>query len=199
VITNDRLESHAPPGSRRQQILDAATVLFAQRGYHGASMSDIGERVGMLKGSLYAHIASKEDILLELVSTAWRRFFAAVTPALSGALPAGERIRNGLRAHVRIVAEDPDLALVLHREGRHLVGQPELWHADMVRRYESMWSAVFREAIECREFRPDLDIDAATFLALAAGSVLQQAARLTNDPRSIADRCCDVLLRGCLA
>ena len=57
-------------GARRQQIMDAAAELFSVRGYHGTSMQDIGQRVGLLKGSLYAHVATKEELLLEIVSAA---------------------------------------------------------------------------------------------------------------------------------
>src|SRR2546426_10712709 len=51
------------PGSkrlRRDEILDEATRLFAERGYEGASMADLAERVGLRKASLFHHFASKD-------------------------------------------------------------------------------------------------------------------------------------------
>lgn len=51
----------------RQRILDIAVDLFIERGYAGTSVRDISERLGMTKGSLYYHFASKEDLLLALV------------------------------------------------------------------------------------------------------------------------------------
>jgi AcrR family transcriptional regulator len=51
---------------RREEILDVATELFAERGFDGASMSDVADRVGMRKASLYYHFATK-DVLYEAV------------------------------------------------------------------------------------------------------------------------------------
>ncbi len=199
MIANERFASPEPFGARRQQILSAAAALFAERGYHGASMNDIGKRVGLLKGSLYAHIANKEEMLLEVVGTTMRRLFASVTPALSGSAPAGTRIRLGLRAHVQVVADDPEAALVLTRESGHLAGQPGIWLADTRRRYDLMWFRVFREGVETGEFRQNLDLDAVSFLALSAGGAWSQRVGLGGEPLAFADHCCDILLGGCLA
>jgi AcrR family transcriptional regulator len=52
----------------RQRILDAAADLFIEQGFAGTSVRDISERLGMTKGSLYYHFASKEDVLNALVT-----------------------------------------------------------------------------------------------------------------------------------
>src|SRR5882672_3367680 len=54
------------PRARKEEILDVATRLFAERGYDGASMNDVAERVGMRKASLFYHFATK-DALYEAV------------------------------------------------------------------------------------------------------------------------------------
>jgi AcrR family transcriptional regulator len=195
---NDILAPREQQGARRQQILDAAAALFAERGYHGASMSDIGERVGMLKGSLYAHIANKEELLLQLVSMSWRRRFDAVAPALSGSTPAADRLRHGFHTTARLIADDPNAAAVLQRESRHLAGQPALWHADTGKRYAGMWAATVRDGVEQGEFRTGLDVEAVTILALAADDALLLSASDSGDMRDMADRLCDVLLKGCV-
>ena len=51
---------------RRQQILEIAARLFGQKGYRGTSMRDIGEQAGVLGGSLYHHIKSKDALFVEL-------------------------------------------------------------------------------------------------------------------------------------
>ncbi len=51
---------------RRREILEAAALLFAERGYAASSMRDIAERVGLLGGSLYYHIKSKEALFVEV-------------------------------------------------------------------------------------------------------------------------------------
>ncbi len=52
----------------RQRILDIAVDLFIEQGYAGTSVRDISERLGMTKGSLYYHFASKEDVLTALIA-----------------------------------------------------------------------------------------------------------------------------------
>ncbi|HEY2669578.1 MAG TPA: helix-turn-helix domain-containing protein, partial [Rugosimonospora sp.] len=55
-------------GETRQRIIDAARDLFVERGYAGTSVRDISERLGMTKGSMYYHFASKDELLHALVS-----------------------------------------------------------------------------------------------------------------------------------
>ena len=54
----------------REDILEAAAQVFRQKGFHGASMSDIAAAVSLQKASLYHHVSSKQEILLELLERA---------------------------------------------------------------------------------------------------------------------------------
>src|SRR4051794_26547784 len=56
----------AAQGAREEEILAAAARIFREKGYHGASVRDIAESVGLLKGSLYHYIRSKEELLARL-------------------------------------------------------------------------------------------------------------------------------------
>ena len=53
-------------GGRRRQIMEIAAQIFARKGYRGTSMRDIGEAAGVLGGSLYHHIKSKDALFVEL-------------------------------------------------------------------------------------------------------------------------------------
>src|SRR5437868_4440338 len=52
--------------ARREELTRAAARLFADRGYHGTSLADLAEALGIQKASLYHHIDSKEDLLWEV-------------------------------------------------------------------------------------------------------------------------------------
>jgi len=56
-----------PPRRRRQEILEAAAGVFHAKGYKATSIQDIADAVGILKGSLYYYITSKEDLLFEIL------------------------------------------------------------------------------------------------------------------------------------
>jgi len=129
-------------GSRRDQIVSAAAVLFANQGYHGTSMQDIAEQVGMLKGSLYAHVANKEEILLEIVSTAARLFTDAVRPVLMDDDPPAFKLRRALVAHLSVIVANRAAATVFLFEWRHLEGQPLRWFGEVRERYEVLWDGL---------------------------------------------------------
>jgi len=178
--------------------LREATQLFWEKGYHGASMQDIGERVGMLKGSLYAHLSNKEEILLEIVSTTFRRLMDAVSPLLEMSMPATERFRLSVRAHAAIVLGDPAAASMFFYESRHLTGEPASWTRDAHHRYMSVWEKLLQTGVDSGEFRPDLDVKAIALLAISIGDWAERVPGSTGpDVATLADRLGEVLLLGC--
>src|SRR2546423_12711865 len=90
------------PTSRRNELVRQAARLFAEKGYHGTSTGDLAEAMGVQKGSLYAHISSKADLLWEVARDGAAAFHAALDELPETASPA-ERIRLALRAHLRVV------------------------------------------------------------------------------------------------
>src|ERR671926_94281 len=107
--------------SRRSELTRQAARLFAQKGYHGTSVGDLAQALGVQKGSLYSHIESKADLLWEVASEGAAAFHAALD-AVPDEGPVVERIRAALRAHLRVVAEQLDVATVFVREWRYLEG-----------------------------------------------------------------------------
>jgi TetR/AcrR family transcriptional regulator, cholesterol catabolism regulator len=128
--------------SRREQILGAAASLFSERGYHATSMRDIGVAAGMLHGSLYAHIRTKEDLLYEIVLRAAEQFLDGAEAAAGSEQPAENRLRAAMRAHVRVVAEDVDAARVFHHEWRALSGERLQEVLGLRDRYEDLWDVI---------------------------------------------------------
>lgn len=72
----------------RNQILNAATVLFAERGVSSASMDDIAARADVARGTLYYNFASKEDIVLAIALRAFAGIDAQFRPRLAAGEPA---------------------------------------------------------------------------------------------------------------
>ena len=68
---------------RERLILRAAEELFIERGYHDTSMDDIAARVGIAKGTVYLHFASKEDLTLALFERGIREFVRGLDAILS--------------------------------------------------------------------------------------------------------------------
>ena len=105
----------------RQRILDIAVDLFIEQGYAGTSVRDISERLGMTKGSLYYHFASKEDVLTALVTP--------LVEDLDGFLVAADSMTHVSSEAVRGLVEH--LVGLLDKHGvllRSLMGDPSVLH-----------------------------------------------------------------------
>jgi hypothetical protein len=111
-------------------------------------------------------------------------------------LPATEKIRLGLRAHVRVVGEQLDVATVFIREWRYLEGERREEFLAERRRYEERFRALFREGRELGELRTDLDDATATLLALSAANWAYTWIRPDTDTDELADRFYAFLLDG---
>ncbi len=178
--------------ARREQILDRAARLFGRRGYHATSMRDIGEATGMLPGSLYAHIASKEDLLFEIVTSAARQFLAGLEAVLAETLSPDERLRRAMRSHVGVVAENLDAAWVFHHEWKSLTGKRRAEIRRLRDRYEAMWDKIVTDLPGADDSR------FARLLVLSAANWTYTWYRPSGplSPEEVSDRFTDLLLRG---
>jgi AcrR family transcriptional regulator len=181
--------------ARRAELTRAAARLFAEKGYHGTSVGDLAEAMGMQKGSLYTHIDSKADLLWEVAREGSEAFHAALD-ALPEDGPVLERIREALRAHLRVVAEQLDIATVFIREWRYLEGERREQFVGERRRYEERVRALFREGREHGELRADLDDTTAALLALSAANWATTWLRPGSNTDELADRFTALLLDG---
>lgn len=172
---------------RRSELTRAAARLFAQKGYHGTSIGDIAEALGVQKASLYHHIESKQDLLAETMREGAEAFHAALD-AVPERVPATERIRLALRAHLRVVAEQLDVATVFVQEWRYLEGERRDEFVAERRRYEERIRALFREGVERSELRSDLDEAAAARLFLSVGNWAYTWLQPGRDTDPLADR-----------
>jgi AcrR family transcriptional regulator len=181
--------------TRRHELTRQAARLFAERGYHGTSMGDIAEALGVQKGSLYSLTGSKQQLLYETMRAGAEGFHAALD-AIPDGLPAVERIRRALRGHLRVVAEQIDVATVFTREWRYLEGDEREGILAERRRYEERFRALFREGVEAGELRSDLDAGAAALLVLSAANWAYTWLQPGRDTDELADRFTAILVDG---
>ena len=181
--------------TRKSELTRQAARLFAERGYHGTSIGDLAEAMGVQKGSLYAHIASKQD-LLHATMREGADAFHAVLDAVPEELPPTDKIRLALRGHLRVVADQLDVATVFVQEWRYLEGERREEILAERRRYEERVRALFREGRELGLFRTDLDEASAALLALSAANWAYTWLQPGRDTDELADRFYALLLDG---
>src|SRR5947208_13535215 len=181
--------------ARRNELTRAAARLFAEKGYHGTSIGDLAEAMGVQKGSLYAHIESKADLLWEVAREGAAAFHAALDSVPDDG-PVIERIRAALRAHLRVVAEQLDIATVFVREWRYLEGERREKFVAERRRYEERVRDLFREGVEGSALRTDLDVATAALLLLSAANWAYTWLRPEADTAALADGFFALLVDG---
>ena len=151
-------------------MVRVAARLFSERGYHGTSMQHLGEALGLLRGSLYAHIGSKQELLFEVVDGGAERFLERGRAAVALDAPASERLTALLTGHVETVNEHIEAATVFLNEWRYL----EEDHRALIQakrdEYEELVRTTIVAGVETNEFRVDLDIALATTLVLSAAN-----------------------------
>lgn len=149
----------------------------------------------MQKGSVYSHIESKADLLWEVAREGAEAFHSALD-SLPDEGPVVDRIRAALRAHLRVVAEQLDIATVFIREWRYLEGGRRVQFVAERRRYEERFRALFREGRELGELRTDLDDATAALLALSSVNWAYTWLRPGASTDDLADRFTALFLDG---
>jgi AcrR family transcriptional regulator len=181
--------------ARREELTRQAARLFAERGFHGTSMGDLADALGVQKGSLYSLTGSKQELLLQTMREGAARFHAALDAVPEDA-PAAERIRLALRGHLRVVADQLEVATVFTREWRYLEGSFRDEILGERRRYEERWRALFQEGVESGDLRVDLDVSAAALLVLSAANWAYTWLEPDRDTAALADRFTAVVVDG---
>lgn len=136
----------------RDDILDAAAQVFRQKGFHGASMSDIAEAVNLQKASLYHHVSSKQEILMALLDRALGMLTAHIAGIANQDIPADQRLRQMICAYLQALADNSDLSSVLLFEHRSLDKKFNARHVPQRDKFEGLWRDVLNEGVRTKVF-----------------------------------------------
>jgi TetR/AcrR family transcriptional regulator, fatty acid metabolism regulator protein len=153
----------APPAERalrnakRQQILDAATRVFANRGYHGARVSDIAREAGIAYGLVYHYFRNKEEILDTIFAERWGAFLEVVEGIAAGPQPAAEKLRQFAAIVLFANRRRPDWVKVLVFEIQRTSRFSEPEQIEAVGRLFRSVARIVRLGQEAGELRKDLD------------------------------------------
>ncbi|MFE6157324.1 TetR/AcrR family transcriptional regulator [Streptomyces sp. NPDC056486] len=132
------------PADRRSGIRLAALRLFAAQGYRSTTMTDIGAAVGMRGPSLYKHVASKHELLAEIMVGTMEQLITDNIAAVSGTDDVREQLRRSVEAHIRYHARHRLEAFVGNRE----IGNLEHPDQERVLGRRSDYERRYRELIE---------------------------------------------------
>lgn len=129
----------------RENILEAAALIFQQKGYHATSMQDIADAVDLKKGSLYHYVDSKQDILFALLNEALELILERLEYVAEQNIPPEQKIRLATRAYFSFLAENPSLSSVLLLEYRSLEEDYKKLHIPRRDQVDQIWQKCIAE------------------------------------------------------
>jgi len=144
-------------------IIAAAAKVFQTKGYHAATVQDIADAVGILKGSLYHHFKSKEDLLYLIVKEPIARLYERMTDIASSDLPASEKLRRAIRTQLEAFDQHHPHLFVYLRERDEMKRRFREQFKLSPKQYERCWQQILREGMKSGEFRPDLDVQVVSY------------------------------------
>jgi AcrR family transcriptional regulator len=144
-------------------IVSAAAKIFRTKGYHAATVRDIADEVGILKGSLYHHFASKEELLYLVVKEPIAQMYRTISEIAAADATAAEKLRRAISAHLEAFDRHYPHLFVYLRERESVKRRFREMIGFSPKEYERCWQQILREGIENGEFRPDLDIQVTSY------------------------------------
>ena len=160
--------------SRRQQILSTAAELFAQRGFHGVSVADLGAAVGISGPALYRHFPSKDAMLAEMLVSISEELLTVGTARAAAAPGPAEALRALVAWHTDFALHNKPLIVVQDRDWDSLPDQARDKVRSLQLAYVDLWCD------QLRALRPELSVATARAQAHAAFGLLNSTPRISG-------------------
>jgi AcrR family transcriptional regulator len=148
------------PASRRDELLELAAAMFAERGLRATTVRDIADSAGILSGSLYHHFSSKEEMVDELLRGFLDWLFDRYQEIVATEPNPLERLKGLFMTSFEAIADRHSQVVIYQDEAKRLSGQPRFSYVDdRNKEQRKMWVDVLNQGIEEGYFRPDIDVD----------------------------------------
>jgi AcrR family transcriptional regulator len=131
--------------SRREQILSTAATLFAERGFHGVSVADLGAACGITGPALYRHFPSKDAMLAEMLVTISEELLEVGRERVREAEDPREALHALVNWHIDFALNNKPLIVVQDRDWSSLPPDARERVRDLQRRYVELWVDQLRD------------------------------------------------------
>ncbi len=193
-------QTEGGPCNRREEILDAATDLFAEFGYSDAVTKDLADKLQVGKGTLYRHFPSKRDLFLAAADRVMQRLRVQIDAAIAGEADPMDRIEAGTRAFLRFFDQHPKFVELLILERALFKDRTTPTYFVHRERNKLRWHDLYREMIAQGRIR-DMPVEriSTVFMDLAYGTIFTNhfAGRCRSHEDQARD-ILDVVFRGIL-
>lgn len=192
-----------PHEQRRQEIIQSALELAAERGVKKVTTQAIADRVGIAQPTVFRHFRTRDDIFADAITWLAERLFSVLGAAQDSRLPPDQRLRVLIETQLDFVSRHRGLPRMLFSDRLHLES-PTLKKTvqKVMGRYTAQVAGLISAGIESGSFDPSLDADeSARFVAatiqglIMRWSIFDFSFRLLDEADSLW-RFIDSALRG---
>jgi AcrR family transcriptional regulator len=146
--------------SRRDELLDLAATMFAERGLRATTVRDIADSAGILSGSLYHHFKSKEQMVEEVLRDFLDWLFSRYEEIVGSEDDPLERVRELFMVSFEAIEHRHAQVVIYQDEAKRLSALAQFGFVDVRNREQrKMWVDVLKQGVAEGCFRPDLDVD----------------------------------------
>ncbi|WAA11625.1 TetR family transcriptional regulator [Fervidibacillus halotolerans] len=140
-----------------KQIIDAAVITIAEKGYHQCQVSKIAKQAGVADGTIYLYFKNKEDILISVFREKLGQFVESLENVIKEKKKASEKLHLLIENHFRILSEDNKLAVLTQLELRQTNKELRRQINEVLKGYLVLIDQIIEEGMESGEFDAKLD------------------------------------------
>lgn len=181
---------------RKFALLNTAIELFAARGYHGVTIRDIGDEMGMTSASLYRHYESKEALLADAIDLVIHPMVEAIELICARDLGAEQRLRAAVSFHVNFALEHRTYLRVYYTEARQLNSEHLARHRKHTKRYRDAWLSLLIDAGAAKDNEDASHLYLMTMAMLNLGSNQERRSARRDRLDWVIDRTMALLMRS---
>lgn len=179
---------------KQKRVLAAAASVFARRGFHQASVRDVGAAAGMSLAGLYHYFPSKADLLYEITARAFDSLLRRLDAAPAGA--PRERLATFVRNHLSFFLSRPHEMTVLVREAESLPATLEAQVAEKKRRYYQRCHDILRELDGGRRSEDELRLATLALFGMLNWTHTWYRPARDGSPAQLTERLLGLFLQG---
>ena len=146
--------------SRRDELLQIAAGLFAEKGFKNTTVRDIADAAGILSGSLYHHFDSKESMVDEILRSFQEELFGKYDAILAGDADPRRKLEDAVRVSFEAIDRHRHEVAIFQNEADYLGGFDRFSYlAERNRQSREVWMTLLREGVASGALRSDLDVE----------------------------------------
>ncbi|HEX3825380.1 MAG TPA: TetR/AcrR family transcriptional regulator [Mycobacteriales bacterium] len=157
----DTINADETRNAAKARLIAAAIQVFHDKGYEQCSVQDVADAAGIVKGTLYYHVRSKEELLYEIMEQVLKSLAPRLEALADGPGTAMEKLREFVHIYVAHTVDNTEIMQIFFRDYDSLSDSRKHQLADTRDVYDSLLRSLLRQGQRDGEIRADLDVELA--------------------------------------